>query len=399
MESQFYRASTLRLAARNSARHPGRSLLSVALVASASFVLVSVTANRKQPHAGSLELDSGIGGLNLMAESEVAVPVRLSTYLDDKNLALGGVETNSDPYGEIFSLRLLPGEDTSCLNLYQPEKPRILGVPEEFFARGGYRFRSMVREVPNPWTLLDMQFEDGAIPAIGDYNSVMWILHLGLGKDLMMHDEKGNEIRLRIVALLEGSIFQSELLVSEKRFVDHFPHRAGYGFFLASVPPDALSQAMDQVENALAPYGVDAGSSIERLAAFQEVENMYLTTFEALGGLGLILGTLGLGVVLLRNVIERRGELATLRAFGFLRRRLIAMVIAENAFLLMVGLGIGALSGLIAVAPHLATGQIRVPWQSLGIVMATVFGVGLLASVGAVLSSLRIPLLPALKAE
>jgi ABC-type lipoprotein release transport system permease subunit len=54
----------------------------------------------------------------------------------------------------------------------------------------------------------------------------------------------------------------------------------------------------------------------ERLANFHRVENTYLSTFQMLGGLGLILGTLGMAAVLLRNVLERRRELALLRAVG-----------------------------------------------------------------------------------
>ena len=52
----------------------------------------------------------------------------------------------------------------------------------------------------------------------------------------------------------------------------------------------------------------------DRIAAFHRVENTYLSTFQSLGALGLLLGTAGLAAVLLRNVLERRRELALLRA-------------------------------------------------------------------------------------
>ena len=52
-------------------------------------------------------------------------------------------------------------------------------------------------------------------------------------------------------------------------------------------------------------FGADATGTAERLAQFHRVENTYLSTFQALGGLGLILGTMGLATVLLRNVLER----------------------------------------------------------------------------------------------
>lgn len=377
-----------RLAARNSSRNLGRSLLSVSLVASASFVLVSVSASRKTHDSDSLSRSSGTGGFALIAEADTPLPA-----------PLGEVEPDLDSDASYHSFRLLPGDDASCLNLYQPEKPRLLGVPSSFVDRGGFGFRSTLQPAENPWDLLSEPLEDGAIPTIGDYNSVRWILHSGLGRDLLMEADNGEQIRLRIVGLLETSIFQSELLISEELFLRHFPDHDGFAYFLGDQQPEQLSSTVAALEGGLSAYGFDVESAAKRLANFQAVENMYLTTFEVLGGLGMLLGTVGLGVVLLRNTLERRGELAALRAFGFRRATLAWMVVAENAFLLVVGLVVGSVAGLIAVAPYLVTGGIQVPWWSLlGILMA-VFAVGLLASIAAVLGSLRVPLLPALKAE
>jgi len=112
-----------------------------------------------------------------------------------------------------------------------------------------------------------------------------------------------------------------------------------------------------------------------------------------------LLGTIGLGVVLLRNVVERRGELATLRAFGFRRRRLALMVVAENGFLLVAGTTAGSVSALLAVAPRLASGGLHLPWSFLGATLCAVLGVGMISCVAAVQGALRAPLLPVLKAE
>ncbi|HEX9730511.1 MAG TPA: FtsX-like permease family protein, partial [Thermoanaerobaculia bacterium] len=95
------------------------------------------------------------------------------------------------------------------------------------------------------------------------------------------------------------------------------------------------------LESGLDAYGFDAVSAAEKLASFHAVQNTYLATFQTIGGLGLLLGTVGLAVVLARNVIERRKELATLRAFGFRRAVLTRMVVIENGLLLVWGLGIG----------------------------------------------------------
>ena len=381
----------LGVAARNGARNPRRSLLSVVLVGSACFVIVSVTANRHSVGAEeTLEADTGSGGYSLIAESDVPLPAA-APGVDE----LGGFTTA----GGLVSLRLRPGEDASCLNLYQPENPRLLGVPADFAEAGGFRFRSAIEPVDNPWTLLSKPLEEGVIPAIGDYNSVRWILHSKLGGEIPIDNERGEEIRLRIVGLLERSLFQSELLISESDFLEQFPGHSGFSVFLGRVPVEELRPTVEELESRLAGYGLDATTTAEKLVRFQSVENMYLTTFQILGGLGLLLGTLGLGIVLTRNVIERRGELATLRAFGYRRRSLAWMVVVETAVLLVLGVVIGAVAGAVAVAPHILRSAAEVPWRELGSILVGIVAVGLVASLLAVRGALRTPLLPTLKAE
>ena len=415
------------MAARNGARNPGRSLLSVVLVGCAVFVLVSVAANRREVGGASLEQASGTGGFALVAQSDV--PIRQPL---DRPEGLAALGLSPEAIGElagtrVFPLRLRPGEDASCLNLYQPTRPRVLGVPAEFVDRGGFSFKEVAETAsgttavpaktgapraasaesgrlpppagasPNPWALLEAELEPGVIPAIGDENSVRWILHLALGGELEMTDDRGEPVRLRIVALLDHSLFQSELLISEAAFLRHFPDHGGYRTFLIETPGGAAPEIARTLEAGLARWGFDAASTADKLAAYGAVENLYLTTFQALGGLGLLLGTLGLGVVLVRNVLERRGELATLCAFGWRRARLAWMIVAESAFLLLVGLAVGAAAGLIAVALHLAGACL--PWAGFAATLAAVVAVGLLSAVVAAAATLRTPLLPALKAE
>ena len=392
-------ALPVQIAARNSAWNPGRSLLSTALVASACFVIVSVGANRHEPGEELLRPDSGAGGFSLLAQSDI--PVHQDLNDPEGRFDLGFSDSDSEKLSEvqIMPFRVLPGEDVSCLNLYQPQKPRILGVPPEQIARGGFQFQQLSEDVENPWTLLEQSLEAGVIPAVGDANSVLWILHLGLGKDLILQNERGEEIKLRLVGLLRSSIFQSELLISEANFLKHFPSQSGYSYFLIEAPLEKRQEIAALLESNLNRHGLDATSTAEVLASYLAVENTYLSTFQTLGGLGLLLGTLGLAIVLVRNVLERRAELATLRAFGFPRSKLAWMVLAENGFLLMLGLVLGTASALVAVAPHLAGGGAPIPWLSLSLTLLAVLVVGLAAGAAAVVAALRIPLLPALKAE
>jgi len=396
----LHAASTMQIAMRNSTRFASRSLLCVTLVACACFVIVAVGANRREFGAEQFRKNSGTGGFALLADSDIALHHDLNTAAGRFELGVAEADSNLFANNRVISFRVLPGEDASCLNLYQPQKPRILGAPHEFIQRGGFLFQaSTAASNENPWQLLEQEIAPEIIPAIGDYNSVKWILHRGLGQDLAMQDEFGRTIKLRLLGLLQSSIFQGEIIISEANFLKHFPSRSGYAFFLMEASRADREKTAQVLENALSDYGFDATSTAEKLANYQAVENTYLSVFQAVGGLGLLLGTLGLGIVLIRNVIERRGEMATLRAFGFRRSVLATMLVRENVFLIICGIVIGSGAALIAVAPHLLGGQAQVPWLSLTVTLALVLVVGWLASWTAVSVALRIPLLAALKAE
>lgn len=383
----------------NSGRQPARSLLCASLIGCACFVLIATGANRRTDLAQNIAQNkaSGTGGFALIAETDA--PVYHDFHSQDGQFELGFSRADAEHLAraEIIPLRVLPGEDASCLNLYRPENPRVLGVPESLIQRGGFAFQQTLDEMENPWAALSRDLGAGVVPAIGDYNSAMWILHKRLGGDIIIKNEAGEDVTLRLVALLKTSIFQSEVLISERHFLQHFPEQSGYRAFLIDAQrPDTLAALL---ENRLKDLGLDATPTAQKLAHFQTVENTYLSTFQTLGGLGLLLGTLGLGIVLLRNAMERRGELAILRAFGFRRALLSRMLLAENGFLMLAGLGIGSLSALIAVAPHLIAHGALVPWASLALTLALIYATGLIASAIAAFFALRAPLLPALKRE
>ena len=299
--------------------------------------------------------------------------------------------------------RLRPGEDASCLNLYQAKDPRVLAPSAAFVAEGRFGFGATAAETPeeeaNPWLLLDREFDDGAIPAIADATSLAYALHLSIGDDFVLNRDTDRPITLRIVGALSDSIFQRELLIGERHFERVFPDYDGYRFFLIDAPPDRTAEASAALEDRLVDFGFDAVSAAERLAAFHRVENTYLATFQTLGGLGLILGTLGLGAVLLRNVLERRRELALMRAVGYNARHLSLMVLAENAFLLFAGLAIGAGCAVVAIAPAWLERGGGVPLLSLGGLLFVVVATGLAASLAATVAAVRSPLLGALRAE
>jgi ABC-type antimicrobial peptide transport system permease subunit len=220
-----------------------------------------------------------------------------------------------------------------------------------------------------------------------------------LGDDFILPGSSERPVKLRLVGALADSIFQGELLMAEQPFLRMFPEWEGYRFFLADAPLWQTPELTELLESRLSDWGIDVASTADRLAGFHRVEYTYLSTFQMLGGLGLVLGTLGLGAILLRNVLERRRELALLRALGYTQSDFLTMVVAENVLLLVGGLVIGTFCALVAIAPTFLDRGGRLPIDTLAVLLLGVLGTGLLASLGATVAALRSPLLPALRAE
>ena len=98
----------------------------------------------------------------------------------------------------------------------------------------------------------------------------------------------------------------------------------------------------------LVDEGVTVTPANTRLAEYNRVQNTYLVVFQSLGGLGVLLGSLGLGIVTARNLLERRSELALLSAVGLTRGRIARILLAEHAVILVLGLLLGSGSALLA---------------------------------------------------
>ena len=387
-----------RLGIRNASYRPGRSVLSAAVIASATFMLISVDAFRRDGVEATGNQQSGLGGYQVMVETLLPVVYDLNDGGRDALAASGQLGAmRFEPF------RLLPGDDTSCLNLYEPTNPRILAPRDEFLNAGRFAFQGSLAatdaERDNPWQLLRQAQADGAIPVIGDANSMQYVLHKALGEDVVM-TRGDREIRLRLVAALRDSIFQGELIMSRDNFMALFPDQEGSRVFLVDTAPDRSADAVTAIEDALGEFGADATLTADRLAAFHRVENTYLSTFQTLGGLGLLLGTVGLATVLLRNALERRRELALLAAVGYRRGHFGVMVLAENVLLLLVGLIAGAAAASLAIAPAIAERGGRLPLTAGGLLLLFgVFVTGLLSSAIATRAVTRAPLLASLRSE
>jgi ABC-type antimicrobial peptide transport system permease subunit len=392
---------TLRgLGLRNITRRRGRSLATVALLAVGAFLVVAIGANRQDPAAGAASREAGTGGFALFGTS--SMPVREDLNTERGRQAFGLPRAPLEGVA-VVPLRVRQGDDASCLNLSRARRPALVGVdPRAFAERGAFTFVRTIRPPAagaSPWTLLEAPLEDGAVPAVGDDTMITWSLGKSVGDTLDYTDDRGRPMRVRIVGALANSVLQGNLVIAERDFVARFPSEGGYRMFLIDAPADRAEAASKALSRGLEDVGLALVPAAERLAAFAAVENTYLAIFQVLGGLGLVLGSVGLGLVVLRNVLERRGELALLRAVGFSRGEVRWLVLSEHWGLLAMGLVCGVAAAGVAVVPALASPRSPVPWASLALALGAVVASGAIWTFAAAVAALRGPLLGALRNE
>lgn len=392
------------LAVKNIGRARGRSIATIALVASACFLVVAVSAFRLSP------TEQGIGGFNLIGESSEPIipdlndPATRKAAIGNAAVALDGTT--------IIPMRMRGGDDASCRNLYQAMQPRVLGVTPAMIAHFDqpdttqFIFAASsaktAEEKKNPWKLLaSASKDDEPINVVLDMNTALYSLKLynGIGQKFEKDYGDGPPIKFRVAGLLSNSVLQGSLLIGEADFKRVFPRVAGYRSFVIRTPAGKEAEVENTLSDKFGDEGLDVTSAKSRLRDLLAVQNTYISTFQALGALGLLLGTFGLAAVQLRNVLERRKELAMLRAIGWQPSRVAWMVMLENLLLLCGGVFTGLIAALLAVLPHMFLGGASLPWTDLGIMVAAILVIGCLVGLFAVRATLRAPLLMALRGE
>jgi ABC-type antimicrobial peptide transport system permease subunit len=395
------------------ARRRTRSLATIAMLACGSFLIVSIGVFRLDANRDASKRTSGTGGFALIGETTMPVVHDLNAGSGRDFFAL----SERDLEGVNFvPFRVREGDEASCLNLNRAQKPRLLGVrPELLEGRFGFtkgdgwktlhedgrwRMEDGNRTTNSaPSSILHRPASSAEIPAIGDANSIRWAMKKKVGDTIDYVDERGQAFKVRIVGAAANSILQGQLIIDAAEFVKRFPGESGYRMFLIDAPSNRVAEVSATLSRAMQDVGLELTPGAQRLAQFNAVQNTYLGTFQVLGGLGLLLGSVGLGVVVLRNVLERRGELAVLLAVGFRRPTLQRLLLIENGALLALGLALGIVAAGMAVLPALLSPSAQLPVASLALTLGAVLVNGALWTWAATRFALRGNLLAALRNE
>lgn len=373
------------IGSRNISRRPSRSLAVIGMMAGGIFLVVAVNAFRMSA-GDETQRDSGTGGFALIGESSMPV-------YEDLNVKAGweafGLDEKLMPLARVVPFRVREGDDASCLNLNRAQNPMLVAVDPAKLT-GTFAFAS------GSWEKLS---DSSFVPAIADQATAMWGLGKGVGDTVDYQDSAGNTFQVKIVGLLAGSVLQGKMIISEKAFLSKYPDTAGYRFFLIDAPRDKSAEISAHLTRQLEQRGLALETASGRLEVFMSVQNTYIGIFTVLGGLGVLLGTAGIGVLIARHVLERRGELGLMQALGFRLGALRAMILGEHGVLLGLGVVLGVVSASLAVIPQLIGSGGGLPLAFLGKLIAAVVGFGFATCILAVALAVRGHLTDAIRRE
>ncbi len=378
------------LALKNGALNQGRSIAVIALLALGSFTILITGANRKTFYGLDASNDSGTGGYLLWAESTMPVLHNLNE--------LEGVESDWQ-FSQFFNLE---GDDASCLNLNLVNQPQLLGInSREFDERKSFGFVKLAAAVDaeHPWLELVNSKTEKIVSAYVDQTVLTWGLKKKVGDTLFYLSEAGERLSLIVKGGLKSSIFQGNVLIDQAQFRKYFPSVGGSKIMLIDAESNQQEAVETYLNSELTDFGIEVTGASDRLAEFNSVTNTYLTVFMILGGLGVLIGTIGLGIVLLRNLLERRHELALLQSLGFTKNKILKIIFLENFFLLIAGMVIGSLAAAIGMLPSLLSTAFEIPGTFVFLILLTVFLSGVLWIYLPARLSLKRYLIPSLSGE
>ncbi|MEM7698820.1 MAG: FtsX-like permease family protein, partial [Verrucomicrobiota bacterium] len=372
------------LGRQQAARRRGRSLAVIGLMAAGVFMVSAINSFRLDGSRGADRRGSGTGGFAYVGEATLPIYEDLNTVGGREKYGLDSVPSGF----EVVSFRASNGEDASCLNLNRAQRPRLLGVdPDRLAELGAFTFTQNSDSQKEGWSGLDLTptRTDPAVPVIAgiiDQSTAIYALGISsVGSRLQYETVSGAAFEVEIVGFLDTSILQGSVIISEENFIEQFPDSGGYQLLLIDGSDATPSGELDSTANALsrmfAARGLELRPASDKLNEFNAVQNTYLSIFSTLGGLGILLGTIGLAIVVGRNVLERRGELGVMQAVGFDRGQLGRLILSEHWFLHVSGVLLGLGAALVAVLPRLGAGMSPGTWGLLLGINAAVLAGGL----------------------
>lgn len=345
--------SFIQLSINNISYNKGQNIPMITAMALATFLILSIGMYRTGLGNTTQDKKSGTGGFLYYIETALPLTHNLNSETGREKQGLYDLPEQS----HFIQMPLYDGDEANCLNLNQIIRPRILGInAEKMIEREAFSFVNTMHATPcnNPWELLHQELGDNCIPAIADQTVIQWSLGKSIGDSIAYTNDRGQDIYLVLVAGLANSVFQGNLLIASHHFNQHFRQYQGTRVLLLEAPEDMSGEVSEELHYGLAAQGAAITKTTDRLATFDSVTNTYLDIFLSLGGIALILSTLGISVLVYANIYKQAPVFSMMQAIGIRRKIIRKQILAENMLLLSSGVLIGAIASIAVQLPGMS---------------------------------------------
>lgn len=131
-------------------------------------------------------------------------------------------------------------------------------------------------------------------------------------------------------------------------------------------------------------FVADAIVLYSKIEAYLEMSERIVSFLQIYVTFGLVIGSVGMGVISVRNVADRKREIGMMRAIGFPRKQVMLSVLLELVVLGLIGSFIGVANGLLISVgfANMQNATLVIPWNDIGLYLGFIIIIAL--SVGAI---------------
>src|SRR5437773_1374316 len=403
--TRLFRSRTWRPVVRTAIAYPmnkkfrtGATLASIALV---MFTIATMSGIQAMV-SSSISMTSyrESGGFDLFANSLVPIP--------NWDSAVGGYQSATQPTNVtanhgIPQARVRIAANASFSGVQH--NSTLIGIPSDWAPSFPLQARdSVYRDDAAAWTAIQsdpgLAIIDGSVvpndfgPNFGSFTAVL--------NDIFHYRNMTGATRtVRIIGILYEQFAQG-LWVSSSTVKADFGITAASLFYFGIRSGVDATKAGHDLERYFLAYQLITLNIQELINSILETTMGVFNLLQAYLALGLIVGIAGLGVITMRNVVERRQETGALRALGFRKSMVLRSFLFELSFIALTGITMGVALG-IALSYDLFLrffeGQAAfvIPWDRLVLLGGIAFLGSVLATASPAIRASKMPPAEALR--
>jgi putative ABC transport system permease protein len=277
----------------------------------------------------------------------------------------------------------------------------FLGVPASSTPR--FPFQALDPAYPDPWSAIQktpgLAIVDGSVIA-NNFGPNFGTFSASVG-DTFFYGNRTTPRSVKIIGILYEQFVQG-LWVSADLVRNGFSITASSLFYVGIRSGVDVTQAGHDLERHFLSYQLTTVNIQALINSILDATMGVFNLLEAYLALGLIVGIAGLGVITMRNVVERRQETGALRALGFRRSMVLRSFLIELSFIALTGIALGVSLG-VALSYNLYLrffanqAVFVIPWERLLLLGGIAFLGAVLATASPAIRASRMPPAQALR--